>query len=151
MSWEPVRLRTLVVRPLVFAFAAILCLAGCKKQDGEAIVLAKEHIAAAEPDAGSPRAESVEKEKTLRPIEDDEITVDQSVMKPEVRGTSRDPRALANEQWLVKVRMVENGRIFNVPATRTQFEKLKGGDRTRVKYRLGKYTGTVWAAEIDGK
>ena len=93
----------------------------------------------------------MDKEEKLRPIEDDEITVDQSVMKPEERGTSRDPRALADEQWLVKVRMVENGRIFNVPATREQFEKLKEGDRARVKYRLGKYTGTVWAAEIEGK
>ena len=101
--------------------------------------------------SGIPDAEPADKEEKLRPIEDDEITVDQYVMKPEVRGTSRDPRALADEQWLVKVRMVENGRIFNVPATRAQFEKLKEGDRARVKYRLGKYTGTVWAAEMEGK
>jgi hypothetical protein len=38
---------------------------------------------------------------------DDEIAVDGYVMKPEVRGTSRDPRALKHEQWMVKVRMLE--------------------------------------------
>jgi len=31
---------------------------------------------------------------------DDEIDVDGYVMKPELRGTSRDPRALHHEQWL---------------------------------------------------
>ena len=80
-----------------------------------------------------------------------EIAVDQYVMKPEVRGTSRDPRALQNEQWLVKVRMIANGRSFNVAADRAQFEKLKKGDRVQVRYRLGKYTKTVWAAEIETK
>ena len=43
---------------------------------------------------------------------DDEIAVDGYVMKPEVRGTSRDPRALSHEQWIVKVRMLSNGRTF---------------------------------------
>jgi hypothetical protein len=85
----------------------------------------------------------------LRRVGDDEITVDGYVMKPEVRGTSRDPRALKDEQWCVKVRMIYDGRTFNVQAEQGQFDKLKEGDRLQVKYRLGKYTKTVWGAEID--
>ena len=87
--------------------------------------------------------------RRLRPIGDDEITVDGYVMKPDVRGTSRDPRALKDEQWLVKVRMINDGRTFNVQADQGQFDKLKEGDRVKVRYRLGKYTKTIWDAEID--
>jgi hypothetical protein len=70
-------------------------------------------------------------------------------MKPDVRGTSRDPRALKDEQWLVKVRMVNNGRTSNVRAEQGQFDELKEGDRVQVRYRIGKYTKTVWGAEIE--
>jgi hypothetical protein len=80
---------------------------------------------------------------------DDEIAVDGYAMKPEVRGTSRDPRALKHEQWMVKVRMVDNGRTFQVPADQAKWEKLREHDRVKVKYRTGKYTGTVWAAELE--
>ena len=79
----------------------------------------------------------------------DEITLDGYVMKREARGTSRDPRALKDEQWLVKVRMIDDGRTFNVQADQRQFDKLKEGDRVQVRYRIGKYTKTVWSAEID--
>jgi hypothetical protein len=71
-------------------------------------------------------------------------------MKPEARGTSRDPRALQDEQWLVKVRMIDDGRTFNLQTEQAQFDKLKESDRVKVRYRLGKYTKTVWAAEIVG-
>jgi hypothetical protein len=129
---------------------AILCLAGCEKHSGEAIVLTKEHIAAAPPasETATPNG-STTTEEELRPIGDDEITVDGYVMKPEVRGTSRDPRALKDEQWLVKVRMIHDGRTFNVQAEQWQFDKLKEGDRVRVRFRIGKYTRTVWAAEVE--
>ena len=80
---------------------------------------------------------------------DDEIAVDGYVMKPEVRGTSRDPRALSHEQWIVKVRMLDNGRTFQVPADQAKWEKWHENDRVKVRYRTGKYTGTVWAAEIE--
>jgi hypothetical protein len=133
----------------------MFCLAGCEKQSGEAVVLAKEHIAAAPPvsetsPAGSPASpnEISTSAEEPRPIGDDEITVDGYVMKPEVRGTSRDPRALKDEQWRVKVRMIHDGRTFNVQAQQGQFDKLKEGDRVQVRYRLGKYTKTVWGAEI---
>jgi hypothetical protein len=135
----------------------MFCLAGCEKHSGEAVVLAKEYIAAAPPisetspagSAASPNEISTTSED-LRPIGDDEITVDGYIMKPEVRGTSRDPRALKDEQWRVKVRMIYDGRTFNVQAEQGQFDKLKGGDRVQVRYRLGKYTKTVWGAEIEG-
>ena len=140
----------------VLGLLAIFCLAGCEKQSGEAVVLAKEHLAAAPPisetspagSAASPYEISNSPEQP-RPIGDDEITVDGYVMKPEVRGTSRDPRALKDEQWLVKLRMIHDGRTFNVQEEQGQFDKLKEGDRVRVRYRIGKYTKTVWGAEIE--
>ncbi len=70
-------------------------------------------------------------------------------MKPEMRGTSRDPRALKDEQRLVKVRMLDDGRRIQVHADRAQWEKLRENDRVKVKYRVGKYTGTVWYSEIE--
>ena len=82
----------------VLRLLAIFCLVGCEKHS-EAVVLTKEHIAAAPPisqtsPAGSPASphEISTTSEELRPIGDDEITVDGYVMKPEVRGTSRDPR-----------------------------------------------------------
>jgi hypothetical protein len=123
---------------------------GCAKKSGEAVVLSKEHIDAAPPIKETPSAQSAPSpDEQLRPMADDEIAVDGYVMKPEVRGTSRDPRALSQEQWIVKVRMLENGRTFQVPADQAKWEKLRENDRVKVRYRTGKYTGTVWAAEIE--
>jgi hypothetical protein len=136
---------------LAVSLAAIVVffLAGCEKQSGEAIVLAKEHIAAAPQVAETPSSQPTSgPDEQPRAIADDEITVDGYVMKPELRGTSRDPRALKDEQWLVKVRMRQDGRTLNVQAKHAQFDKLKEGDRVQVRYRLGKYTKTVWAAEL---
>jgi hypothetical protein len=148
-----------VVLRFVLGLLAMFCLAGCEKHSGEAIVLTKEHIAAAPPIAETPHSENTKapaepvvnsnSDEQLRPIGDDEITVDGYVMKPEVRGTSHDPRALKDEQWRVKVRMNYDGRMFNIQAEQGQFDKLKEGDRVQVSYRLGKYTKTVWGAEIE--
>jgi hypothetical protein len=134
----------------VLGLLAIFCLAGCEKHSGEAVVLTKEHIAAAPPasETATPNASATSEEQP-RPIGDDEIAVDGYVMKPEVRGTSRDPRALKDEQWRIQVRMIYGGRTFNVQAEQGQFDKLKEGDRVQVRYRLGKYTKTVWGAEIE--
>jgi hypothetical protein len=123
---------------------------GCEKSSGEAVVLAKEHIDAALLTAETPTAQSASSpDEQLRPMADDEIAVDGYVMKPEARGTSRDPRALKHEQWIVKVRMVDNGSTFQVPTDQAKWEKLRENDRVKVRYRTGKYTGTVWAAEIE--
>jgi hypothetical protein len=128
----------------------LMGLSGCEKKSGEAVVLAKEHIAAALPTAETQTAQTTSSPAPeVRPMADDEIAVDGYVMKPEVRGTSRDPRALKHEQWLVKVRMLDDGRTIQVPADQAKWEKLRENDRVRVRYRTGKYTGTVWAAEIE--
>jgi hypothetical protein len=95
------------VPPYVVAAFLIIPFTGCDKKSGVAVVLAKEHIDAALPTAETPNAESTPSpNEQLRPMADDEIAVDGYVMKPEARGTSRDPRALKHEQWVVKVRMV---------------------------------------------
>ena len=136
--------------PCVVAVFLIIAVTGCEKKRGEAVVMAKEHIDAALPTAETPNAQSATSpDEQRRPMGDDEIAVDGYVMKPEVRGTSRDPRALKDEQWIVKVRMLDNGRTFQVPADQTKWEKLRENDRIKVRYRTGKYTGTVWAAEIE--
>ena len=142
-------LRKSVARCVVAAFL-IIPLTGCDKKSGEAVVLAKEHIDAAVPTPETPNADTRSSpDEQLRPMADDEIAVDGYVMKAEARGTSRDPRALKHEQWIVKVRMVDDGRTFQVPADQPKWEKLHENDRVKVRYRTGKYTGTVWAAEIE--
>jgi hypothetical protein len=134
-------LRKSVPLPILATFL-IIGVTGCEKNSGQAVVLAKEHIDAA------PQAESAP-DAQIRSMADDEIAVDGYMMKPEVRGTSRDPRALKDEQWLVKVRMLDNGRTFQVPADQAKWEQLRENDRVKIRYRTGKYTGTVWAAEIE--
>ena len=142
-------LRTSVLTWVVAAFLMTV-ITGCQKNSGEGVVLSKEHIDAAPATTETPKAEPEPAPTAeIRPMTDDEIAVEGYVMKPEVRGTSRDPRAMQHEQWLVKVRMLDNGRTFQVPADRAQWEKLRENDRVKVKYRTGKYTGTVWAAEIE--
>ena len=70
-------------------------------------------------------------------------------MKKNVRGTSKDPRARPGlEQWRITVQLVAGGGSFMVQAKQAQYERLKVGDRVKVRYREGKYTGTVWSAEI---
>jgi hypothetical protein len=138
------------VRACLVAALLMIGATGCEKKSGEAVVLAKEHIDAALPTAETPNAKSAgTPDEQLRPMADDEIAVDGYVMKPEVRGTSRDPRASKDKQWLVKVRMLDNGHTFQVPADQAKWEKLRENDRVKVRYRTGKYTGTVWAAEIE--
>ena len=60
----------------------------------------------------------------------------------------KDERATSHEQWIVKARMVDNGRTIEVHVDRGQWEKLRERVRVKVTYRVGKYTGTVWDAEI---
>jgi hypothetical protein len=142
-------LRTVVSVSLI-AISLIIGLVGCEKESGDAVVLAKEHLDAALPTAETPNAQTAPSpDERLRPMADDEITVDGYVMKPDERGTSRDPRALKHEQWIVKVRMVDNGRTIQVHADQAKWEKLRENDRVKVSYRTGKYTGSVWAAEIE--
>jgi len=139
-----------IVPTFVIVVLVMVGMVGCEKESGDAVVLAKEHIAPALPIAETSNAQSAPTpDEQPRPIADDEITVDGYVMKPEARGTSCDTRALKADQWLVKVRMIDDGRTFNVQAEQAQFDKLKEGDRVKVRYRIGKYTKTVWGSEIE--
>ena len=61
----------------------------------------------------------------------------------------KDERATNHEQWIVKVRMLDNSRTIEIHADRAQWDKLRENDRVKVTYRVGKYTGTVWDAEIE--
>ena len=132
------------------AFFVALSLAGCWKKRGEAIVVAKEHIDVAEiKPSPSPGSSPVNKEPEYREMTPDEIDVDGIVMKKEVRGTSKDPRAGSEEKWLVKVEMVEVSRRFSIYTDRAHYDKVKVGDRIKVRYSEGKYTGTIWGSEIE--
>jgi len=62
---------------------------------------------------------------------------------------TKDERATNHEQWIVKVRMLDNGRRIDVRADHVQWQKLRENDRVKVNYRVGKYTGTVWDSEIE--
>jgi hypothetical protein len=60
----------------------------------------------------------------------------------------KDARATNHEQWIVKVRMLDNSRTISVRADRAQWERLRENHPVKVAYRIGKYTGTIWDAEI---
>ncbi len=60
----------------------------------------------------------------------------------------KDERATNYEQWIVEVRMLDNNRAISLRADRGQWERLRENDRVKVAYRTGKYTGTIWDAEI---
>ena len=153
---------------LALALFAGVSLTSCTKNLGEAIVLEKEHIDAAEPSPtppptplttlseNPPRPEPAASPQASRPDEPvqtelapDEIVVDTYVMKKNVRGTSKDPRASTQEQWLIKVEAVQDLRRFKIHSDRAHFLKYKVGDRVRVRYKVGNYTGTVWDARIE--
>jgi len=153
-------------RQVIFRLVAVLVVsvsfAGCDKKSGPAVVLEKEYIAAREvtstpaaQESGSPSptpgldGAAVYEEIPLREMAEDEIDVDSIVMKKDARGTSRDPRAMIDEQWIVRVQMVADLKRIKVQTDKAHYDKIKVGDRVNVSYRQGKYTGTVWAAEIE--
>jgi hypothetical protein len=137
----------------IIVVTALLAVAGCEHKRSEAVVLEKEHIAAHAPfvsptPAGSPESPDPSPAEEQRELAPDEIVVETYVMKADARGTERDPRALSDEQWLVTAQTT-SGRVIKVHASRSQYEKVSAGDRVNVSYRVGKYTGTVWAAELN--
>ena len=132
---------------LVVGLALLMCFAGCEKRRSEATVIGKEYIAPAVTASSSSAVPSHPKLRQ-RGSGDEEITVDSYMMKSSVRGTGLDPRALKDEQWLLKIRTTTDGRTFNVPTDQKHFQQLNLGSRVVVEYRTGKYTGSIWAAEI---
>ena len=137
---------------------------GCWKKSGTAEVLEKEHIAAREPSptptaspslpaspAGEKPADSSSESPQYveRDLAPDEIDVDSVIMKKDVRGTSRDPRAREGEQWIVKLQMVSDLRRLTAFPDKARWETLKVGDRVKVTYKQGKYTGSIWSVTIE--
>jgi hypothetical protein len=155
---------------VALAVLVIVAFPACWKKSGMAEVLEKEHIAAREPSPkpttqesptppkpgpaaekpeASPR-ESPDSDKNWEPkLAPDEIVVDGTVMKKDVRGTSRDPRAREDEQWMVKLRMVSDLRVLTAFPDKARWEELKVGDRVKVTYNQGKYTGSIWSVSIE--
>ena len=135
---------------IIMSGMILLALAGCSRNSGEAVVLEKEHIAAAEIVSPTPTPASAanDENETARDLKPGEIVLDGYLMDKDLRGTSKDPRALTNEQWLVRVDLISGGRKIVVHADRRQYEKVKPGDHVQISYRTGKYTGTIWSAEI---
>ena len=138
------------MRRIALAVLAALSLAACAKKSGEAIVVSKEHIDAREanPSATPASEPPAREESTLREMAPDEIDVEGFVMKKEVRGTSKDPRASTEEQWRVTVEMLSASQTLIVRTDRARYDKLKKSDRVKVRYSQGNYTGTVWGADI---
>ena len=139
----------MLIRGLVLLLVA-LSLAGCSKKRSAATVVAKEHIDIAESKPSpSPQPTPVETITTAVEMKPDEIEVDGYVMKKDVRGTSKDPRANKDEQWRITVQIEDIGLRKLIQSDRAHYDKLKVGDRIKVAYYKGKYTGTVWAADIE--
>jgi hypothetical protein len=154
-------MRSPVILGFITGMAVILSFAGCSKKGGKAVVLEKELIAAREIVATPPTEQAAPGEVTASSPEptprveeapelaEDEIEVDTYVIKKDARGTSRDPRATSDEQWIVRVQMIADLLRIKVQTDKARWDKVKVGDRINVSYRQGNYTGTIWAAEID--
>ena len=134
-----------------------LGLAGCDKKRSEATVIAKEHIDAAEikpsptpkTSGDETKEAATDNEPVYREMTADEIDVDGIVMKKGVRGTGKDPRATTDEQWRITVQIAAAGQSQVIRTDRAHYDKLKIGDRIKVRYRQGQYTGKVWFADIE--
>ena len=130
---------------------------GCETRHGEAIVRDKEHIPVAEA-VPSPSAISSTHPANGAAAPNDEpipgeeiVTEEKEDSGTDVRGTRKDPRASDHEQWIVNVEMARDLRRIELRADQPQWAALKVGDRVQVTYKIGKYTGTVWDARIQGR
>jgi hypothetical protein len=154
-------MRLQVIPGFMIGMALIMGFAGCSKKSGKAVVLEKEHIdvreivatpsteqAATPGEVTASSPEPTPRVEEAPELAEDEIAVDTYVMKKDARGTSRDPRATTDEQWIVRVKMIAGLRI-KVQTDKAHWDKVKVGDQINISYREGKYTGTVWAADIE--
>ena len=78
----------------------------------------------------------------------DAVVIGKEHIPAHVEGTEYKEREMDHEQWWVDVRM-KSGLRANAPVDEAQWNALKPGDRVRAKYAEGKYTGTVWAIDIQ--
>jgi hypothetical protein len=139
---------------ILIALGFIATLSACVKKGGAALVMRKEHIEAVKIRQTATTEEGVnagDDKQTPAPVgaspADGAPAVDQSGVVNE-KASVENPRATDREQWIVSVKMIDDNRWIDVPVERPQWEKLQEGDRVQVVYREGKYTGTVWSAEI---
>lgn len=63
-------------------------------------------------------------------------------------AVGEEGRELVAEQWILLVRMRDDAKRIRVSVDLPEWEKAKAGDRVKVSYSQGKYTGTVWVAEL---
>jgi hypothetical protein len=156
--------RGLVSICLPFLLLVAAGFGGCDKKRSEAIVIDKEHIDAAEiqpSPSPEPKAETTPEvpEKSpapdgpgyseAKPVAADEIALDGRVMKKELRGTSKDPRATKEEQWRVSVQIADARQSHTIHTDRRHYDRVKVGDRIKIVYRVGQFTGVVWYADIE--
>ena len=52
------------------------------------------------------------------------------------------------DRWIVQVEMISDLRKVNVEVEPTRWDAVKVGDRLKVSYSQGKYTGTIWGSEL---
>jgi len=150
--------RAMLIRGnFIIALLFGLSLSACDKKRSDAVVIAKEHIDVAEvkpsPTAARPSEKAADPKASEEPVSremaPDEIDVDGFVMKKEVRGTGKDPRAQSEEQWRIKVQIADARQSHTIQSDRAHYYKLKVGDRIRVRYHQGQFTGQVWIADIE--
>ncbi len=119
---------------------ALLMLAGCWKQSGEAVVVGKDYIPAIEINEmpnESPLPETTPEGSTPANTPDTDEEEDYAYVDP--MGPPMDPRALKHEQWIVRVQMVVDRRQMDVRLEPARWETLKQGDRVHVTYHQGRY------------
>jgi hypothetical protein len=142
----------------------VACFGGCDKKRSEATVIDKEHIDAAEvtpspsPEPTAETAKDVAKSSPspdepiyteAPPLAPDEVVVSGRVVKKAVIGTSKDPRATKDEQWRVTVDIPEARQSHTIQTDRAHYDRVKVGDRIKIRYRVGQFTGMVWYADIE--
>ena len=120
---------------------ALLMLAGCWKQSGEAVVVGKDYIPAIEINEmpnESPLPETTPEGSTPANTPDTDEEEDYAYVDP--MGPPMDPRALKHEQWIVRVQMVVDRRQMDVRLEPARWETLKQGDRVHVTHHQGRDT-----------
>jgi hypothetical protein len=133
---------------------ALLFCTGCWKKSGDAIVLEKEYLPAVErtptpaPNE-SPTPSITAGSDAAAGNAPSESEADDQVQPDDATGPTVDPRSTDHEQWILKVELAQGGRRMDVRVEHARWDKLKIGDRVHVTYREGKYTGTVWSADLD--
>ena len=144
-NFQPDRRRALLA---LSAVVILLGLPGCWKKSGVAVVREKIHVPARPVSVSPNESPSPAASEPPEALAEGNSTESVTETVDEAPQPSVDPRALDHEQWIVRVEMAADLKKIEVPVEPAQWEKLKPGDRVHVSYREGKYTGTVWSAEL---